>query len=421
MKEQAGKSRLDFLAKKFKILVTQSIRHTVGFESGSFTGRQRSKIFRFHFIFDSHHHTIIAASSTIMFVVLKILVLSTKVRGYNMHSITIVPSLLFLLCCSARGFGLGCIPPRGLSNTGVSTVAATTSHQAEHASFSINTSPNTPAKVLDRRGFGATVVGLSAAILPPTHAQAASSTMRDYLREVRDPATYSALAYVDPTVNNKDQKLPLLIVLHGAGKNEKDVWNLADPRGEHAGLIPSLIATNQAPKALTDNFAVVAPYAAGKRSFYEEPRSKLLQFVEWVCSDKGREAGCPVNIDPNRVFLFGFSDGATVAVELATTRRFRGAIICAYGYSGILPDLALERLNGIPFWIFHSADDVIFPVRYGDQLAASLRSVSTPPGLVRYTRYDVDQEGFTGDVKGHSVGITASKMADIYTWMLSIP
>ena len=85
-----------------------------------------------------------------------------------------------------------------------------------------------------------------------------------------------------------------------------------------------------------------------------------------------------------------------MAVELATTRRFKGAIICSYGFSGILPNLALERLKNVYFWIFHSADDVIFPVRYGDQLAASLRSVSAPV-LVRYTRYDSDQERFDGD------------------------
>jgi len=274
--------------------------------------------------------------------------------------------------------------------------------------------------ILGRRdfSFGASCVGVAS--LFPDIAQANVTTMKDHLREVRDPNTYSALSYVDPTITNKEKGVPLIVVLHGAGKNQDGVWSLADIQGEHAGLIPSLIATNKAPLVLADNFAVVAPYAAGKASFYDEPRSKLLKFVDWVCSEEGQKAGCPPNIDPNRIFLFGFSDGATVGVELATTRRFKACIICAYGYSGILPSLALERLKDLPIWVFHSKDDVIFPVSYSDQLVQSLRSVSTP-GLVRYTRFEADQEGFTGNVKGHSVGITASKMADIYTWMLSIP
>lgn len=276
--------------------------------------------------------------------------------------------------------------------------------------------------VLRRRDFPPVLAGnvlATAGLVGTTFSEPAFGSMKENLSAVTDPSSYSALMYSNSI--NQDKKVPLLVVLHGAGNNQDGVWSLADLQGEHAGLLPSLISNNQAPPVAVDNFAIVAPYAAGKRSFYEDPRSRLLKFVEWVCSEEGQKAGCPSNIDPNRIFLFGFSDGATVAVELATTRRFKACVICAYGYSGVLPQLALDRLKDIPFWVFHSADDVIFPVKYGDQLVKSLRSVSRTPGLIQYTRYDKDQEGFTGDVRGHSVGITASKMSDLYTWMLSIP
>jgi dienelactone hydrolase len=117
--------------------------------------------------------------------------------------------------------------------------------------------------------------------------------------------------------------------------------------------VPSQIAAGTAPFELTDNFAVVAPYAAGRRSFYEDSRSRVLAFVDWVCSAAGRAAGCP-RVDPRRVFVFGFSDGATVAVELATTRRFAGGVVAAYGFTGELPELAAKRLAGWPVWVFHS-------------------------------------------------------------------
>lgn len=74
------------------------------------------------------------------------------------------------------------------------------------------------------------------------------------------------------------------MVLHGAAVNNRGVWDLANPTGEHAGLAPSLLATSRAPPALADNFAVVAPWvntpagaSAGRQSFYEEPRAKLLR------------------------------------------------------------------------------------------------------------------------------------------------
>jgi len=247
------------------------------------------------------------------------------------------------------------------------------------------------------------------------HVSYAEDTAR--LVEVTDPATYSALVYTPPQPSNKPP--PLLVVIHGAGKNERDIWNLADIQGEHAGLVPSLIASGKAPRSLLDNFAVVAPYSQGKLSFYEEPRQKLLQFIDWVCSDAGRQAGCPT-VDNDRVFLFGFSDGATEAVELLTTGRFRGGIVAAYGFTGSLPYMAIERLEDVPIWVFHSADDVIFPVGCSDRLVAELRKNNSNKDTVQYSRFDKDQEGFTGSVRGHSTGITASRSPEIYEWMLSL-
>ena len=73
--------------------------------------------------------------------------------------------------------------------------------------------------------------------------------------KITDPETYSALLYSPDTVNT----VPLLVVLHGAGRNDQDAWDLANLKGEHGGLVPSLIASGQAPKELTENFCVVAP------------------------------------------------------------------------------------------------------------------------------------------------------------------
>eukprot|EP00439_Symbiodinium_sp_Y106_P042997 s153_g5.t1 len=253
------------------------------------------------------------------------------------------------------------------------------------------------------------------AAAPPRPATAESQSLQGELVTVRDPETYSALAYSPRDVKGP---LPLLVVLPGAGRNDKDVTDLANIRGEHGGLVPSLIAQGIAPVDLTENFAVLAPYAAGKKSFYEEPRKKMLQFIAWACSDAGRAAGVPA-VDPERLFLFGFSDGATEVMELASTRRFAGCVVAAYGFTGELPRLALERLKDIPVWVFHSADDVIFPVSCSDKLVKRLKETNSRD-VVRYTRYDTDQEGFTGSVRGHSTGITASRQPDLYRWLLQL-
>ncbi len=157
------------------------------------------------------------------------------------------------------------------------------------------------------------------------------------LFSINDPNTYSGLVYLPNSIiqqqasnDNNDmdndsktvenistKKYPVIVVLHGAGKNELDVWNLADPKGEHAGLIPSLLNSDKgdtgliggrggAPNDLFENFIVTAPYSFGKRSFYEEPRSKILQFVKWACVGGAGGLIDKTLIDTNRLFLFGF-------------------------------------------------------------------------------------------------------------------
>ena len=258
--------------------------------------------------------------------------------------------------------------------------------------------------------------------LTPISADAAPSD----LRLITDPNTYSALAYSPPiqaaAADTRRQKPPpLLLVLPGAAQNKGTAWDLADMNGEHRGLPTSLLSTDLAPECLAQNFAVVTPYPGRNvQSFYDEPRRKILEFAQWLCDQSG-ENGIPI-FDPGQIFLLGFSDGATLSIELLTTGKFRGGIVAAYGFTGTLPQLALDRLKGKPIWVFHSADDVIFPVACSDRLVESLRKVNGETqgsNLIRYSRFDSDQEGFTGRVRGHSTGITASKRADIYDWMLS--
>jgi predicted peptidase len=245
------------------------------------------------------------------------------------------------------------------------------------------------------------------------------------LNVVTDPESYSALSYAPPN-NANNANTPLILVLPGAGKNDKDILQeLANPIGEHAGLIPSLIASHTAPSNLLDNFCVLAPYSFGKPSFYDDPRRNLLQFVDWAIQNQNTEA-LPLRFDPRRIILFGFSDGATVAVELLTTKRFAAGVICSYGYSGkSLPPQALDLLANLPIWVFHSSDDVLFDVHNSDRLVQQLENVNGIKGgttnassIIKYSRYNSDPENLPPRVKGHSMGITASKSTELYDWMM---
>lgn len=226
-------------------------------------------------------------------------------------------------------------------------------------------------------------------------------------RVLKDPDTYSSLLY-QPPVKEERRDFPLLVFLHGAGKNEQDISNLANINGQYGGLVPSLIEDGRAPQILLDNFIVLSPYSQGKRSFYEEPRTKILQCIQ-------NAVDRVPNMDKSRIYLMGFSDGATLAAELLTTGRFSAGVLCSYGFTGILPELAVQRLSRIPMWVFHSADDVIFHVSNSDRLVDSLRKNNAN---IRYTRFESDPENLPSAVRGHSTGISASRDPEVFQWLL---
>lgn len=141
-------------------------------------------------------------------------------------------------------------------------------------------------------------------------------------------------------------------------------------------------------------------YAAGRASLYGDPRSALVAWIDWFV------AATPA-VDPRRVFLFGFSDGATLAVELMTTRRYAGAVVAAYGFTGALPPRAAAALSGLPLYVVHGATDEVFDVANADRLVAALR-----PADVTYARPAAIPGGHAG------TGAWAAARPDVYAWLL---
>ena len=249
-------------------------------------------------------------------------------------------------------------------------------------------------------------------------ASSSSSSASTPLRVVTDPATYSALVYEpqlnDPRANEPQANepratatLPLLVVLPGAGKNKGGIeQDMASMFGEQSGLPASLLSAGKAPESLSRDFVVVQPYPAGLESFYEEPRGKLLSWLDWFCGDAGREAGAP-RVDKARIVLFGFSDGATCAVELATTGRFASCVVVAPGLTGSLPPRALKLLKTQPFYFAHAVDDEVFPISGTDRLVDSL--CATGNSRITYSRLE------SGGHRG--AAIAASSRPEIYEWL----
>ena len=131
-----------------------------------------------------------------------------------------------------------------------------------------------------------------------------------------------------------------------------------------------------------------------------------LRFVDRFCESHAAD------VDPRRVCLLGFSDGATVGVELATSRRFAAVVCAAYGFTGDLPAAALDRLRDVPFWMIHSEDDEVFAPRCSERFVAALRAASSRPGDVKLSKpRGLDHVG---------TALAASSAPATYEWLLGL-
>jgi phospholipase/carboxylesterase len=159
---------------------------------------------------------------------------------------------------------------------------------------------------------------------------------------------------------------PLLVLLHGIGADENDLLPLA------AALDPRLLcASVRAPhEAMPMGYAwyaidwSVSPPAADLAQA-EESRAALCALLPELSERHGT--------DPDRTFLFGFSQGAAMALEVALTRPdlVRGAVL----HSGrALPGLGArlappaEALARLEVQVLHGVDDDVLPVARGREI-----------------------------------------------------
>ena len=160
-------------------------------------------------------------------------------------------------------------------------------------------------------------------------------------------------------------KLPLLLLLHGYGSNEADLMSFATYFADNF-----FVAAARAPYNLSwggHAWFDINWNASGGRNFVnseqaEASRLTLLQFVDEIVAQH--------DLDANRVFLAGFSQGAIMSYSaaLTTPEKFAGIV----AMSGALPYQQLPiadaaRLKDFPILITHGVNDPVLPIQSGRQ------------------------------------------------------
>jgi len=192
---------------------------------------------------------------------------------------------------------------------------------------------------------------------------------------------------------------PLLLLLHGVGSNEHDLFELA-PFLDKRLLIISVRAPNTLGPGsyawfevgFTPQGPVINPEQA------EASRETLITFLQ--------EAITAYGADPKQVYLMGFSQGAIMSASVALTQPelVAGAVLMS---GRILPEIqpsiaSHKELNGFPFLVVHGTADMVLPISYG---RASRELLSSLPVDLTYHEYAM----------GHEV--SQASLSDVTAWL----
>jgi len=177
--------------------------------------------------------------------------------------------------------------------------------------------------------------------------------------------------------------IPLLLLLHGVGSNEEDLFALA-PELDGRFLVISARAPNQIGPGAHAWFHVefTADGPQHNPEMAAASRALLVRFLDEVAEEYG--------VDPGRSYLMGFSQGAIMSLYVALTnpRRVAGVV----GMSGrVLPEAEAEMapaedFNGLPVVYVHGTQDAVLPIQFG---RAAREVLSKLPVDLTYREFDM--------------------------------
>jgi phospholipase/carboxylesterase len=183
-----------------------------------------------------------------------------------------------------------------------------------------------------------------------------------------------SLEYLVRKPKTKISNPPLLILLHGYGSNEQDLFSFADELPDEL-----LIISARAPLSL--GFGSYAWYTIN----FDSPEGKFSDIPEAL---KARdcihtfidEITVNFEFDTNNVFLLGFSQGTILSYAVALTYPSKVQhVIALSGYinTELIPEnLKKEDYKNLDFYISHGSVDQVLPVDWGRKASPFLDELS---------------------------------------------
>jgi phospholipase/carboxylesterase len=170
------------------------------------------------------------------------------------------------------------------------------------------------------------------------------------------------------------EKPPLLIMLHGYGSHEQDLFSMA-PMLNQKFMVVSARAPQRLPWGGYAWYDINFDQLGGKMSDTEQAKTSLKRLEVFYEELKQSYA-----FDTNRVYLMGFSQGAILsyALSLQHPKWFKG-ILALSGY--ILKELIPEKFKPtdhqhLSYFITHGTADEVISVDWGKSATSVLEQLN---------------------------------------------
>lgn len=205
-----------------------------------------------------------------------------------------------------------------------------------------------------------------------------------------------------PTMQSPHKTYPLVLYLHGAGERGNDASNLVLKNGalefaKRETQFPCFVLVPQCPQNLK-----WSPYQKELGYYHLSDTASVIQelLIELVNDVQRRYA-----VDTSRTYVVGLSMGGFGTWELVMRHpsRFAAAVpICGGG------DITkVQRIQHLPLWVFHGADDQVVKVSWSRAFVDSLKALGSS---VRYTEFPY---------VGHNAWSPAFATDELYKWLFS--
>lgn len=163
-----------------------------------------------------------------------------------------------------------------------------------------------------------------------------------------------------------DTPAPLLILIHGYGSNEMDLFSFAEELPDSLHIV-----SVRAPLELGYNsyawYSINFDADQNKFSDLEEARESLGHLSNFIDDFTANN-----NVNANKIFAVGFSQGAILSYGLSLNTNKIQHVVALSGY--LIEDLLDDKLNETPpdFFCSHGSVDQVIPVEWARKIPVFL-------------------------------------------------